>query len=240
MNASEMQFLHKRARPNNVTAPNEDPFRLAIAEPTHDGAIDRLRQSAYAKAGYFTLPDPELLRRKVDPNNSICLIVANKSTIAATVRLGLAPDQKRAEQLLQGPAPLHQEMFPTLTLCRGATNPGFRGEGLMTFLVGLGVAIADRAGLASTTGMQAAGTPHFKKMIDGGWLSKDVPSDATECVRMETAVMKFVYISADRFGYSANYGYEHHAHLHKHLESANIIDRGARMIEKIRADLKRG
>ncbi len=240
MNASEMQFLGQKARPSNITAPTDDPFKLAIATPAQDRDIDHLRQSAYAKAGYFTLPDPELLRRKADPENSICLIIANKKTIAATVRLGLAPDQKRAEQLLQGPAPLHLNMFPTLTLCRGATSPGFRGEGLMTFLVSLGVAIAARASLASTTGMQAAGTPHFGKMIDSGWLSKDVPSDATECVRMETAVMKFVYIPADRFRYSAEYGREHHHHLHKHLESARVIDQGAVMIEKIRRDLTRG
>lgn len=214
---------------------SNDPFRLAIATVAHDAQVDQLRIGAYTKAGYFSIPNPELLRRKADPENAICLIIANKKEIAATFRVGLARDRTNAEALLQGPCPLAGELFPTLTLCRGATNPAFRRQGLMTFLVGIGVAIANQAGLQSATGMQAEGTPHFGAMLASGWQNKEVASEDTQCVRMATAEMQLVYISRTRFGYSANYGEEQYHHLHKSFRSAEAVVQGALMIEKIRA-----
>ena len=216
------------------TAAPHDPFRVNVAKPADESKIDGLRQSAYAKAGYFSIPDTELLRRKNDPDNSVCLIIANKKEIAATVRLSFTPRRSIAETVLQGPAPLEEGFFPTLTLCRGATNPLYRGQGLMTFLVGLGVAVARRAELPSATGMQAEGTPHFGTMIASGWQSKDVPSAATQCVRMEADGMKLVFIGRERFGYSADYGNKHHQDLHKSLRSDEAVRSAASVIVRMR------
>ena len=220
------------ARSIRLASP-EDPFRVLVARPEDDFRINTLRQTAYAKAGYFSIPDTSLLQRQRDPATAVCLIIANKKQIAATVRLCLATHQSGAERLLQGPAPLAGDHFPTLTLCRGATSTDFRGLGLMTFLVGLGVAVADRAGLNSATGMQAEGTPHFGTMLASGWQSKDVPSAATECVRMKTDAMKLVFISRARFGYSASYGQNEHGDLYKALQAVDAIETAAQRIARI-------
>ncbi|MGH1357838.1 MAG: hypothetical protein ACRBC3_03655 [Burkholderiaceae bacterium] len=219
---------------NLLTANPADPFRLLISTPAQDARVDDLRVSAYSGASYFKTADADALRRKSDPDEAICLVIANKQSVAATIRVCFAANRPNASKILQGPAEIKDTLFPTLTLCRGATNTEYRGQGLMTFLVNVSVAIAARAQFESAIGMQAEGTPHFGTMIASGWLSGDVRSDQLQCVKLGTAKMKLVYIPRDRFGYSDDYMRERFGSIYKSLEAQNAIDYAAARFAKMK------
>ncbi len=214
---------------------HHDPFRLRIAIDGDEARIDALRQAAYATAGYFSIPDPDAVTRRTDPPGSICLVVANQATIAATVRVVCAQTQPLAESLLQGPAPLGQDYFPTVTLCRGATHADFRRQGLMAFLVGVGVAIASKAQLASATGMQAIGTPHYGAMLRAGWQSRNVETGNVECIQIDGPQMKLVHIGSDRFKLSENYATHHFHELYRSLHAWLAIEEAASRIKQAKS-----
>lgn len=213
-----------------ITDYGHDPFRLRIAAGADEQQIDALRQAAYATAGYLSIPDPQSVTRRTDPAESLCLIIANRTTVAATVRVAYAQNQPTTEAVLQGPVPLGRDHFPTATLCRGATNAKFRRQGLMVFLVGVGVAIAKQAGLASATGMQVLGTPHYGAMLKSGWQSRDVHTDHVVSIRIDGPQMKLVHIGADRFHLSENYGRRHFSALHKSLNASPIVKEASTQI----------
>jgi|GEM_PF-4297401 len=106
----------------------------------------------------------------------------------------------------------------------------FRRQGLMVFLVGVGVAIAKQAGLASATGMQVLGTPHYGAMLKSGWQSRDVHTDHVVSIRIDGPQMKLVHIGADRFHLSENYGRRHFSALHKSLNASPIVKEASTQI----------
>ena len=183
--------------PASVALPEPDlePYSVGVASGREwEREIDALRIASYRTAGYFKLPDPDTVRRRTDPEDSLCLVVRQGPMLAATVRLAYVRDRAAAESVLQGPVPLDVEDFPSITLCRGATDPRHRGRGLMSLLVALGVAVAHRAGLRSALGMQADGTPHYREMTRAGWRSRDVETRFARSVSFETPTMKLVYL----------------------------------------------
>jgi hypothetical protein len=212
---------------------SRDPFALGIATTAHTPSIDSLRQKSYASAGYFSLPDPRTVRRENDLPHAITLIVANKRELAATVRLTYARDRKQVEAILEGSADVSPSYFPTMTICRGATDPKFRGLGLMAFLVSVGVAVARQAGLGSALAMQAEGTPHYPAMRAAGWNSRPVEGDRMNTVKLNAA-MTFVYIDRERFGNSVSHSERVHNELHQRLEVPRVVLDAATLIAKAR------
>jgi hypothetical protein len=210
-----------------------DPFALGIANTTHTPSIDLLRQKSYATAGYFSLPDPRTVRRENDLPHAITLIVASKRELAATVRLTYARDRKQVEAILEGTADVSASYFPTMTICRGATDPKFRGLGLMAFLVSVGVAAARQAGLGSALAMQAEGTPHYPAMKAAGWNSRPVAGDRMNTVKLN-AVMSFVYIDRTAFANSVSHSARVHHELHQRLDVARVVTEAAALIAKAR------
>ena len=183
--------------PASVALPEPDlePYSVGVASGREwEREIDALRIASYRTAGYFKLPDPDTVRRRTDPEDSLCLVVRQGPMLAATVRLAYVRDRAAAESVLQGPVPLDVEDFPSITLCRGATDPRHRGRGLMSLLVALGVAVAHRAGLRSALGMQADGTPHYREMTRAGWRSRDVETRFARSVTFETPTMQLGYL----------------------------------------------
>jgi hypothetical protein len=212
---------------------HSDPFKLRIATDADEAHVDSVRQAAYATAGYFSIPDPEAVTRRTDPADSICFVIANRSIIAATIRVAYADTQPQAQRLLQGPAPLNAGYFPTATLCRGATSMAFRRQGLMAFLVSVGVAVASRAQLSSTTGMQAVGTPHYEAMLRAGWQSQDVTTEGERCIQIDESKMKLVHIDADRFELSEAYAHTHFDELYQSLKAWPAIEEAAARIATV-------
>ena len=223
----------KPARQPLLQEGNPDPFRLALATRPEDDRIDELRRTAYASAGNFSITDPALIARNSDPSDSLCLIIANRKTVAATVRMVFARQRSRAEAVLQGPAPLEDSLFPTMTLCRGATHPVYRGQGLMTFLVGIGVAVARQAGVSSTTGMQVQGTRHYHGMLKSGWMSRDVSSEDVKCIDFSESDMKLVYIDKTRYSYSEDYARQNFAQLRRALRSDEVIAQAGNIVRRM-------
>ncbi len=212
---------------------SRDPFALGIATSAQTPLIDSLRQKSYASAGYFSLPDPRTVRRENDLPHAITLIVGNKKELAATVRLTYARDRRQVESILEGSADVSPAYFPTMTICRGATDPKFRGLGLMAFLVSVGVAVARQAGLGSAVAMQAEGTPHYPAMRASGWNSRPVEGNRMNTVKLN-AVMSFVHIERERFGTSVLHSERVHAELHRRLEVASVVTQASAIIAKAR------
>lgn len=215
-----------------LDADRHDPFTLSIASDAQTQAIDALRQKAYAAAGYFKLPDPRTVLRSTDLPHAICLVVASKRELAATVRLTYARQRSEAERILEGTAEVPADHFPTLALCRGATDPRFRGLGLMAFLVSLGVAIARRAGLGSALGVQYEGTPHYRAMNAAGWNRKPIV-DRMFTVQGQ-AGLGLVYIGRQRFEASVRHSEREHASLHRQFRVEPVVTAAALRIDKIR------
>lgn len=208
-------------------------YSLTVAtERAWESEIDKLRIAAYLQAGNFKLPDPDPLRRRADPKDSLCLLVrAPDKTLAATVRLAYVQNRRTAEDVLQGPVPLLPEDFPAITLCRGATDQRFRGKGLMTFLVAMGVEVAHRARTPSALGMQAVGTPHFRAMQEASWQSLDVESRFAHVISIDTPTMKLCYLRRDRMQTSVEHSRRRHsnildlAHTDRALGDATMVVR---------------
>ncbi len=224
--AATSERLHASERPL-------PPMKLEIATERHTAAIDRLRQLSYANAGYFSLPDPETVRRKTDPAASICLVVMQGATLAATGRFTPAETRSEAEKILEGEANLPAHYFPTLAMCRGATDPTFRGMGLMAFIVSAGVAAACRAGLGSAVVVQYDGTPHAAAMKRAGWASKPIGGDRMGTVHGHTD-LSLLYIPKSSFNESEAQSAHVHARLRAHLNAAPVIDEIGRLLEKRR------
>lgn len=212
---------------------SRDPFALGIATSAQTPLIDSLRQKSYAAAGYFSLPDPRTVRRENDLPHAITLIVGNKKELAATVRLTCARDRRQVESILEGSADVSPAYFPTMTICRGSTDPKFRGLGLMAFLVSVGVAVARQAGLGSAAAMQAEGTPHYPAMRAAGWNSRPVEGNRMNTVKLN-AVMRFVHVERERFGTSVLHSERVHAEWHRRLEVASVVTQASAIIAKAR------
>jgi hypothetical protein len=106
-----------------------EPYSLHVASGRDwEREIDDLRIASYRSAGYFKLPDPDTVRRRTDPDDSLCLLLRQGPVLAATVRLAYVRDRAAAEAVLQGPVPLDTDDFPSVSLCRGATAPRHRGR----------------------------------------------------------------------------------------------------------------
>jgi hypothetical protein len=189
-----------------------EPYSVMVAAGREwEREIDDLRIASYRTAGYFKLPNPDTVRRRTDPEDSFCLVIRQGTALAATVRLAYVHERTSAEAVLQGPVPLDAADFPSITLCRGATNPHFRGQGLMSLLVSLGVSVAYRAGIRSAIGMQADGTPHFHEMTRAGWQCRDVATQFARSVSFETPTMKLVYLRKARMADSIEHSKRRHA-----------------------------
>lgn len=209
----------------------EQSMFVSIASSAQDVEIDRLRHIAYANAVNFDLPDPGTIARRRDPVDSICLVVGTRQTLAATMRIAVAPDRIQAERLLEGDAALPREFFPGVVLSRGATDPRFRGNGLMGFLVSLGVAVARQSGVGSALGVQIDGTPHFAAMAAAGWQSRTIRDDDLALVRSEHP-LKLVYIGRDRFASSADASRHAHARLYQRLKPEPVVAEAAARLRK--------
>lgn len=201
------------AIPSTARAPaSVEPYSVLVAAGREwEREIDELRIASYRTAGYFKLPNPDTVRRRTDPADSMCLVIRQGGALAATVRLAYVPDRSSAEAVLQGPVPLERDDFPSITLCRGATSPQHRGRGLMSLLVSLGVDVAYRAGIRSAIGMQADGTPHYEEMKRAHWQSRDVATQFAHSVSFETPTMKLVYLRKDRMAQSIAHSKRRHA-----------------------------
>lgn len=230
MEAAEATMTAERSRTPDQPLP---PMTLEVASERHTEAIDRLRQVTYASAGYFSLPDPETVRRRTDPASSICMVVMQGKSLAATGRLTLAATRGEAERILEGEADLPSHCFPTLAMCRGATDSAYRGMGLMAFLVSVGVAAASRAGLGSSVVVQYDGTPHARAMKRAGWEAKPIGGDRMGTVRGH-AGLSLLYIPKSSFKDSEAHSANVHAALRAHLKAAPFIEELARLLEKRR------
>jgi GNAT superfamily N-acetyltransferase len=195
--------------------------------------IDDLRIASYRTAGYFKLPDPDTVRRRTDPDDSLCLLLRQGPVLAATVRLAYVRDRAAAEAVLQGPVPLDTDDFPSITLCRGATDPRHRGRGLMSLLVAAGVAIAHRAGLRSAIGMQADGTPHYREMTRAGWRSRDVATRFARSVSFETPTMKLVHLHRAAMPQSIEHSNRRHAQTLAPSRAEPAIERSAVLLGRM-------
>jgi hypothetical protein len=205
------------------------PFKLSIATPAYDCGINALRQKAYAAAGYFSLPDPSTVLREADPPRSICLIVSNGSEIASTVRLTPAQDREEAEEILEAEVTLPAHHFPALAMCRGATEPKYRGVGLMSFLVSVGVEIAHRANLGSALGTQYEGTSHYPAMKAAGWNRFPINDALMRTVR-SLAPLYLVYIARDRFKSSIAHSLYAHGQLYRRFNVEEVVFDSAQQI----------
>lgn len=210
-------------------------YSVAVAtERAWESDIDKLRIAAYLQAGYFKLPDPDPVRRRADPKDSFCMLVLGPGkTLAATVRLAYVHNQRIAESVLQGPVPLRPDDFPAITLCRGATDQRFRGRGLMTLLVSLGVEAAHRAGVRSAIGMQADGTPHFRAMQEASWQSLDVATKFAHTVSFDTPTMKLCYLRKDRMQASVEHSRRRHANILGLAQTDRAIVDAAMVVRKL-------
>ncbi|MGE0315692.1 MAG: hypothetical protein AB7P21_29110 [Lautropia sp.] len=230
MEAAEATMTAERSRTPDQPLP---PMTLEVASERHTEAIDRLRQVTYASAGYFSLPDPETVRRRTDPPSSLCLVIMQGNTLAATGRFTPAETRADAERILEGEANLPAHCFPTLAMCRGATDPQFRGLGLMAFIVSAGVAAASRAGLGSAVVVQYDGTPHARAMKRAGWESRPIGGDRMGTVRGH-ADLSLLYIPKSSFKDSEAHSATVHARLRAHLKAAPFIEELGRLLEKRR------
>ena len=209
-----LQFATVETAAPSSTRPEiaAEPYSVMVASGREwEHEIDELRIASYRTAGYFKLPNPDTVRRRTDPDESFCLVIRQGASLAATVRLAYVHERAAAEAVLQGPVPLDGDDFPSITLCRGATNPRFRGQGLMSLLVALGVSVAYRAGIRSAIGMQADGTPHFEEMTRAGWQCRDVATHFARSVSFETPTMKLVYLRKARMADSIEHSKRRHA-----------------------------
>lgn len=209
----------------------EDAIRLSVASPAQDDEIDRLRRNAYATAVNFELPDPTTIMRRRDPQNSVCLVIGTRHTLAATMRIAVAGDRPHAEKLLEGEAALENRFFPGAVLSRGATDPRFRGNGLMGFLVSLGVAVARQCALGSALAVQIDGTPHFAAMSAAGWQSRTISDRDLALVRNERP-LQLVYIGRERFERSADQSRHAHDLLYRRLKPEPVIQEAADRLAK--------
>ena len=209
----------------------EDAVHLSVASPAQDDEIDRLRRHAYATAVNFELPDPTTILRRRDPRDAVCLVIGTRDTLAATMRIALAGDRPSAEKLLEGEAELERRYFPGAVLSRGATDPRFRGNGLMGFLVSLGVAVARQCGLGSALAVQIEGTPHFTAMAAAGWQSRTISDEDLALVRNERP-LQLVYVGRERFEQSAAQSRHAHALLYRRLKPEPGIREAADRLSK--------
>ncbi|MEZ5650398.1 MAG: hypothetical protein R3E87_07590 [Burkholderiaceae bacterium] len=207
------------------------PLSLSIAGPGQDDEVDTLRRHAYANAINFELPDPTTILRRKDPQNSVCLVIGTREALAATMRIAVAPDRPGAERLLEGDAELSKEHFPGAVLSRGATDPRFRGNGLMGFLVSLGVAVARQCALGSALAVQVDGTPHFAAMAAAGWQSRTISDHDLALVR-NSRPLQLVHIGRERFARSAEQSRHAHAALYARLKPEPVIRDAAERLSK--------
>lgn len=220
---------NKTDRVARLASYSRRPFRLLIAKASEVPAIDRVRIEAYKQAGYFTIPHPERVLTRSDPENSFCYVITDGEQIAATMRVTFVMSRAEAVQVIEGRLPENSVKFPGVALCRGATQSAFRGMGLMTYLVSTGVAVAYQAGLQSAVAMQAPGTPHFGAMVRAGWKSIDLKSDSAHTVAVNSTQAKFVYIPANGLAWSNAYSNEAHTDLFDYLETKRAIADGVRL-----------
>ncbi len=211
-----------------------EPYQLVVATDRQwEREIDELRIASYRTAGYFKLPNPDTVRRRTDPTDSLCLLLRQGPVVAATVRLAYVHDRPAAEVVLQGPVPLDREDFPAVTFCRGATDSRHRGRGLMSLLVALGVAVTHRAGMRSAIGMQADGTPHFDEIVRASWQSREVATEFAKSVSFETPTMKLVYLRRARMPDSIEYSNRRHAQILAPERAAPAIEQAAGHLRKM-------
>lgn len=210
------------ARLNLLETVTEDPIWLSLSSQPQDVEIDKLRQAAYSSAVNFKLPDPATVLRRHDPAGSLCFVVGSKRQLFATMRIALAQDRLEAERLLEGKAAVPGNFFPGAVLSRGATHPIVRGNGLMGFLVSLGVAVAARSGLGSALAVQVDGTPHFAAMSAAGWQSKAIGAEDLALVSIERT-LQLVYLSRDRYEASARQSRQAHDALYRLLNPEPVI-----------------
>ncbi|MEZ5660757.1 MAG: hypothetical protein R3E83_20280 [Burkholderiaceae bacterium] len=212
----------------------EQSIELRVANPGQDGEIDRLRRDAYASAINFELPDPTTILRRKDPENSVCLVIGTRDSLFATMRIALATDRPVAERLLEGKADLANSYFPGAVLSRGATDPRYRGNGLMGFLVSLGVAVARQCALGSALAVQVDKTPHFTAMEAAGWRSRTISDQDLALVR-NSLPLKLVYIERERFARSAEQSRHAHPSLYQRLKPETVIqDAAQRLLKSLR------
>ena len=223
--------------PAQLTQLNTSQPRFSVVLATEhawEPEIDQLRIAAYLKAGYFKLPNPDSVRRRTDPKNSFCLLVLGPTkTLVATARVAFVRNRRDAESVLQGPVPLPADDLPSITLCRGATDPAFRGQGLMTFLVSLGVEVAYRSGVRSAIAMQADGTPHYQAMLEASWQFADVATEFAHTVSFETPTMKLCYLRKDRMPDSVSHSRRRHSNILGPAHTDRVIGEAAMVVSKL-------
>jgi GNAT superfamily N-acetyltransferase len=210
-----------------------DGFRLTLAGRQHTAAVDALRQQAYSNASYFSLPDPTAVMRQTDPVESMCLIVVRQGEIAATVRVTFASDRAAAQSILEGTAEVPDNFFPTVAVCRGATDPRYRGLGLMAFLVSMAVRIAWTAKLGSALAVQSDDIPHYPAMNRAGWQKKPIGSDYMATVGDHSA-LRLVYLGHDLFERSVAHSARVHFQLCQRFEVDRLINSSVWLIHKQR------
>ena len=206
------------------------PFRLQVATEVHTPAINSLRERAYAAAGYFSLPDPRTVHRSTDSPSAISLALMSGDALAATARFTPAFTRQQAENVIEGDVDLAPHWFPTIVLCRGATEPAFRGLGLMAFMAVLGVAIAKRAGFGSATAVMYDGTPHYRAMARAGWKRKPVGGERMATVQGNVG-LSLVYIGQLAFEDSIAHSAAVHARLNQQVGADAVVNDVCRRIQ---------
>lgn len=223
-------LLAPHARPDR-DPPNwpSQPFRLQVATDAHTAAIDRLRERAYAKTSYFTLLDPRTVHRSTDSPGTICLALSCGDTLAATARITAAQTRMQAERVLEGDADLAPHAFPTIVMGRGATDPAFRGLGLMAYMAALGVRIAQQLQFGSASAAMYDGTPHLRPMVRAGWQVKPISGERVATV-LGNAGFSLVYIGRLAFEDSIAHSAVVHGRLQEQVGGDAIVNDACRRI----------
>ncbi|MGE0314414.1 MAG: hypothetical protein AB7P21_22605 [Lautropia sp.] len=210
-----------------------ETFRLRLATPRDEMAVDRLRQRAYATAVNFTLHEPGALRTRNDPPGSVVLMLTSGDTLAATVRLNVVASRARASLELEADASVPADWFPGLIIGRGATDPTFRGLGSMAFLVSLGVAAARDAGQNCAIATQYEGAPHFNAMRRAGWQRKSVGSERmARTLAKSIGPLNLVYIRDALFADSVAHSAQVHADIRRVVRASSIEREVGAALEK--------
>jgi hypothetical protein len=72
-----------------------EPYARHVASGREsEREIDDLRIASYRTAGHFKLPDPDAVRRRTDPDDSLCLLLRQGRVLSATVRLAYVRDPR--------------------------------------------------------------------------------------------------------------------------------------------------
>jgi hypothetical protein len=112
-------------------------FEKCIGRATRDDAeaIHALRLEEFQRADEFEVVEPTALHwDETDDRDLVLAAWDEQGRAISTMRGGIVKDRQEAEQRMECSVPLHDSVFPTFLLGRGATRKEFREKGLNSAL----------------------------------------------------------------------------------------------------------